>query len=300
MRSLASIVALVLLILPVSVQGWGFDVHRYVAGRAIDVLPVELKPFFEKARVFLTEHAIDPDLWRNAGWLEEPPRHFLDIDAYGKEPPFPELPHDYDAAVAKFGKEMVEKNGLLPWRVAEMHGRLVKAFDGIKSGTTPWATDDVKFFSAVLAHYVGDAFVPLHAVVNYDGKLTNQDGVHARFETDLFRRYQPKLTIAPPPVKPVTDAREFIFATLYDSFRLSSAVLAADARAIGDRDEYDDRYYDAFFAEIRPVLERRMSDAASGIAGIIVGAWELGGRPDMLREVPRPPRKRRPPGPPPA
>ena len=53
------------------------------------------------------------------------------------------------------------------------------------------------FFSATLGHYMGDAHVPFHAVLNYDGQLTNQHGIHARFEAMLFERYRDRLTIAP-------------------------------------------------------------------------------------------------------
>ena len=41
----------------------------------------------------------------------------------------------------------------------------------------------------MLGHYVGDAHVPLHAVLNYDGQLTGQTGVHARWESDLVDRF---------------------------------------------------------------------------------------------------------------
>ena len=54
------------------------------------------------------------------------------MDAFGP-PPFDALPHDKDAAIAKFGKEMVQKNGLLPWRLEEMHGKLVRAFADVKA-----------------------------------------------------------------------------------------------------------------------------------------------------------------------
>ena len=90
--------------------------------------------------------------------VEEPPQHFVDMDAFGA-PPFDALPHDKDAAIAKFGKEMVEKNGLLPWRVEEMYGKLVRAFADVKAERA-YAKDNIKFLSAVLAHYVGDAHVP--------------------------------------------------------------------------------------------------------------------------------------------
>ena len=111
---------------------WGFEAHRLIADRAIDLLPAAIRPFFVKHRAFISEHAIDPDLWRTAGWVEEPPQHFLDMDAFGPAP-FDALPREKDAAIAKFGKEMVQKNGLLPWRVEEMHGKLVRAFADVKA-----------------------------------------------------------------------------------------------------------------------------------------------------------------------
>ena len=53
---------------------------------------------FEKHRVAIVEHVIDPDLWRNVGFdADESPRHFVDMDAYGP-PPFKELPRDFDEA----------------------------------------------------------------------------------------------------------------------------------------------------------------------------------------------------------
>src|SRR3712207_4840809 len=74
---------------------WGFDVHKFILTGAIPLLPSEIRPFFEKYRDSIAEHSIDPDLWRTAGWIEEPPRHFMDMDAYGAYP-FKELPRVYE------------------------------------------------------------------------------------------------------------------------------------------------------------------------------------------------------------
>ena len=85
---------------------WGFEAHRLVMDRAIALLPDALRPMFEKHRALVVERAIDPDTWRTAGFEQEPPNHFLDIDwsGYGKYP-FTALPRDYTAAVAKFGRD---------------------------------------------------------------------------------------------------------------------------------------------------------------------------------------------------
>ena len=117
-----------------------------------------------------------PDLLRNLDVPGEPPRHFLDFDAYGPSP-FDALPRDFDAAVKKYGRETIEKNGTLPWRVGEIYGRLVKAFERAGRKET-YSIDDARLMSAVLAHYVADAYVPFHAAVNYDGQLTGQRGIH--------------------------------------------------------------------------------------------------------------------------
>jgi hypothetical protein len=271
---------------------WGFEAHRYIANRAIDLLPASIRPFFVERRAFIAEHAIDPDLWRTAGWLEEPPQHFLDMDAYGPAP-FDALPRDKDAAIAKFGKEMVQKNGLLPWRVEEMYTKLVRAFSDAGQ-KRPYARDNIAFLTAVMAHYVSDAHVPFHAVLNYDGQLTNQHGLHSRFESALFERYREKLAVRPTPITVGKPPREFIFDTLIVSASFVDPMLAADREAIGTGEVYDRAYYDRFFAKARPVLERRLSESIAATAAVITKAWEEGGKPD-LEYGPAPDRRRQPP-----
>ncbi len=274
---------------PVRLGAWGFDVHRFIAQEAIPLLPDAIRPFYEKHRGVFVEHSIDPDLWRNVGFEEEPPRHFVDLDAFGAYP-FGALPRDYDAAVKKFGKEMIDKNGLLPWRTAEIYERLVRAFERAGQGQ-PYGFDDITFFSAVLAHYVSDAHVPFHAIVNYDGQLTNQRGIHSRFESELFFRYRATLAIKPVARAPIRHARDFIFDALIDSSTLTEAILQADRKAVAGQEEYGDAYFEQFFAVVRPTLERRVSDAASAVAALVAGAWEQAGKPAILLDPPRTVRK---------
>src|SRR6478752_470652 len=111
MRTMAAAVALVGLVTPSPVHAWGFETHKFIVSRAIDILPDELRPFFQANRTFIVEHCIDPDLWRTAGFADEPPRHFLNIDAYGAYP-FAALPRDYDAAIATFGQDTLSARGV--------------------------------------------------------------------------------------------------------------------------------------------------------------------------------------------
>lgn len=289
MRPLIALSLVLCLAAPVRLGAWGFDGHRFIAQEAIPLLPGAIRPFFEKHRVVFMEHSIDPDLWRSAGFEEEPPRHFVDLDAFGAYP-FDALPRDYDAAVKKFGKEMVDKNGLLPWRTAEVYGWLVRAFERAGQGQ-PYAFDDIKFFSAVLAHYVSDAHVPFHAIVNYDGQLTNQRGIHSRFESELFSRFRPTLAIKPVARAPIRNARDFIFDTLIESATLTGPILQADRQAVAGKEEYGDAYFEQFFAAVRPTLERRLSEAASAVAALVTGAWEQAGKPAIPLDPPRTVRK---------
>jgi hypothetical protein len=281
-----------ILLAPSTASAWGFEAHRFIVARAIDLLPEPLRPFFEANRAFIVERAIDPDLWRNAGFTEEPPNHFLDFDAYGPYP-FKDLPRNYDDALRKHGLDKLKQNGLLPWRTYEIAGRLVRGFEALhKNGQ--YAESDIRFFSAIIGHYVADAHVPLHAVLNYNGQLTGQTGIHYRWEGELFVRYEKQLAIKPGALKSIANERDYIFETLLESSQLADDVLAADKKAIGNRDVYDDQYFATLFAETRPMLEKRLNDAINGVASIITSAWEHAGKPTLTANPPpRPPQRRR-------
>jgi Zinc dependent phospholipase C len=292
MRSVAIGLLTAILLVPSSANAWGFEAHKFIVSRAIDLLPEQLRPFFEANRAFIVERSIDPDLWRNAGFTEEPPNHFLDFDAYGPFP-FADLPREYDAALKKHGIDKLRQNGLVPWRTQEMAGRLIRGFEALhKNG--PYAHSDIRFFSAIIGHYVADAHVPLHAVLNYNGQMTGQTGIHNRWEEELFVRYQKELVIRPGNLKSISNERDYIFDTLLDSSQLADDVLGADKKAIGTGDIYDDRYFETLFAETRPILEKRLNDAITGVASMITSAWEQAGKPALsANPPPRTPQRRR-------
>src|SRR5687767_14102742 len=292
MRCIALGVFAAIVCVPSTAKAWGFETHKFIVARAIDILPEPLRPFFEANRAFIVERSIDPDLWRNAGFTEEPPNHFLDFDAYGPYP-FTDLPRNYDDALRKHGLDQLKQNGLLPWRTYEIAGRLVRGFEAVhKNGQ--YAESDIRFFSAIIRHYVADAHVPLHAVLNYNGQLTGQTGIHYRWEGELFIRYEQQLAIKPGALRPITNERDFIFETLLESSQLADDVLAADKKAIGNRDVYDDQYFATLFAETRPILEKRLNDAINGVASMITSAWEHAGKPTLTATPrPRPPQRRR-------
>jgi hypothetical protein len=281
---LAGLTGVCLLVMPVGLSAWGMEVHRFVTTRAIDGLPPELKPFYTARRAFISEHAVDPDLWRIVGLKndkgEEDPNHFLDMDGLDEPRPFTNVPRDWDAYVKRYGPERANRNGRLPWRTEEVYKLLVARFQDIAKGQ-PYAADNAAYLSAALMHYVQDAHVPFHAVTAYDGQATNQRGIHARFETDLVLRVRDTLTFAPVTIRPVSEIKAFIFDRLAESEALVDSILAADRAATAGREFYDDGYFEVFAKGARPIVERRLSDAASSAASVIVAAWTEAGRPAL-------------------
>ena len=285
-QAAAAVLACAIVFAPADVFAWGFEAHRYILSRAISLLPPEIRPFFEAERAFVVERSIDPDLWRTAGWEEEAPRHFVDMDAYGPHP-FKDLPHDFDEAVKRYGREFVLKNGTLPWRTEEIYRKLVEAFQQ-KAG---YSRDNIKFFSAVVGHYVGDAHVPFHAALNYDGQLTQQWGIHSRFEAELFDRSRARLRVHPKPVTAVPNVREYIFSVLTEGFLHVQPILDADKRAVAGREVYDDQYFAMMRGALQPLLEQRLAESITGVASVITAAWTEAGRLALpAKAPPRPPR----------
>jgi hypothetical protein len=139
--------------------------------------------------------------------------------------------------------------------------------------------------------------VPLHAVVNYDGQLTGQQGLHSRWESELFDRNRSRIKIAPVAIKPITNPRDFVFTTLLASNRAAANVLESDKSAVHGREFYDDAYFDAFAKGALPTLEQRLNDSIAAVAAAITGAWEQAGQPPVPTDMPRTPRRVRRPKP---
>ncbi|HMF98398.1 MAG TPA: zinc dependent phospholipase C family protein [Vicinamibacterales bacterium] len=292
MRNAARIIALLLVasMTPSAAFAWGFAGHRLIMRRAIELLPPELKPFYDRHRDELIVRAVDPDTWRNV-FSEEDPNHFLDYGAkeYGALP-FAELPRDRDAAIAKFGRATWRRNGTLPWRANDFFGDLKSAFENMKSGSA-FAGENAILYSAALSHYMQDANQPFHATINFDGQLTGNNGIHGRFETGLVERFESRLTISPAAPTPILNARDAAFDALLASYQLVDRILQADREAVSGKDTYDDDYFEKLFARTRPILERRIADSITATAAVLMGAWEKAGRPTLTIEGVRPAEK---------
>jgi len=89
------------------------------------------------------------------------------------------------------------------------------------------------------------------------------------------------MTINPAPIRIVGNTRDYIFEVALASYQLVPQILAADRDAIGTKAAYDDEYFEKFFTNIRPVLERQMAGAITATASAIVTAWTQAGKPAL-------------------
>lgn len=263
-----------------SLHAWGFTAHRLVNRKAIGALPPELRAFFQPDAAYVAEHSIDPDLARSGA---SDPNHFLNLDAFG-DYPFPDVGTNEAAHLARFGRDAPGK-GRVHWRVGELYTELVAAFRA-KEARRSLET------AAALGHFIADAHVPFHATLNYDGQLTGQRGLHARWESMLVERDEARLenAVQPAAATLIADPVAFTLETLRESFLRYGEALASDRDAVaGLRDlaetPEDERYQDFYYARLQAReharVESRLARAAWATASLWTSAWTEAGRPEM-------------------
>jgi hypothetical protein len=161
-------------------------------------------------------------------------------------------------------------------------GNLQREFAGYQA-RGPFGRYNVIFFAAWMTHYVSDSNQPLHTVMNYNGQLSGQTGVHTRFESMLFERTRTRLRIQPQPMAAIANPRDFMFDTIVEGTRLVPGILSADAAAIGTREVYDDAYYGRFTGR------RRCRTAPVALDRGVRGGDQLPGKPPANPRAAGPP-----------
>lgn len=276
-RLLLWFLAPVLLSLSSSAYAWGAYGHHFTNGLAIDCLPQELKPLYQANRAWIVKHAMDPDdYWRSQSKLEAP-HHFIDLDTWGDEAAL-NYPQDYWIACGLYGKDAVDKNGVVPWRIGLFYGRLVKAFQQKDSRA-------IVENSTWLGHYAADVHVPFHAVKNYDGQLTNQKGIHARFESTMVERQIKEQDLRPKPAVRLHNPVRMAFEWARTSMRLCPEVLSADRAAAAKDPAYGDIYYTEFGLTARSIALRRLNEGGHDLASLWYSAWIEAGKPALPEAI---------------
>lgn len=268
---------------------WGFYGHRQINYYAVFLLPPEMLVLYKPHIAFLAEHSVDPDKRRYAV-KEEGPRHYIDIDHYGKYP-YPLLPRKWSEAVAKFSEDTLMAYGIAPWWIPRMLGQLTNAFK---------EKDQAKILklSAELGHYIADAHVPLHASSNHNGQLTGQTGIHGFWESripELLAEKEWDFFIGR--AEYIASPDGFIWQRVLESAAAADTVLKvekalsrsfpADRRfAFEERNgtvikQYSSAYTVAYNNKLNQMVERRMRQSIFAVASFWYTAWVNAGQPDL-------------------
>ena len=255
-----------------SALAWGPVAHDIVTTWAIQTLPPEIRSFFENNRQFMVEHANDPDELMKTDRYERM-RHYIYLDKYGTFP-YLTLSHEYAQAKGKIASWTIIRNGVLPWQIGEFSLRLTKAMKA-----EDWA--EVKLDAAALAHYLADAHDPLHTTQNFDGQMTLQTGLSARFDINLVDHYSKFFIMHPESAEKIDDPTEYAFQTCLASNVWANLILWSDLRAREGLTDYTDEYYDRFYNRVGPTVVHEINEAAHDAGSYWYTAWLNAGRPQL-------------------
>ncbi len=261
-----------LLCLPHSALGWGANADRLATTKAVDILPDEVRSYFEGNRAYLVQHVLDPvDAAQKTPALAH--NRFIHFEKYGNFP-YSELPRDYRVASYKYSKRTLDQNGLLPWSVGLYSQKLTDDFRNHN-----W--DDARDAAAELAFYVAEAHDPFNSTINSDGHLAGQTGVDARFGSSLVDRYSQFFYLHPNQAVYIQDPTDHAFEMCLSAHSWIENVLLSDRRARATLSDYTDEYFDRFYSQAGAVLVRQISDASTDVASYWLTAWINAGKPQL-------------------
>jgi hypothetical protein len=171
----------------------------------------------------------------------------------------------------------LRRNGLLPWRQQEEFGNLRRAFEGFTRET--YGPGNAVLFAAVMSHYIQDAHQPLHASVNYDGQMTGNNGIHARFETALFEAVPVTADDSSGPADADPQLARCRIRCAAIQLRTGRSDPEGRRRSQAGQGDVRRRVLRAALHHVRPILEQRLGEAITATAGLIMGAWQQAGSP---------------------
>jgi hypothetical protein len=196
---------------------WAETGHRYIGRLGVEALPPSLPGFLHDPAVLdqIAELSREPDRWRGAGKTHDSDRdaaHFIDLDDQGLTlsgqalEALPERRADFEAALLAAHSD-VGKSGYLPYAIVDGWQQLAKDFAYWRIETAALARDkdpvhrawyamDLKLRQELIvrdlgvwSHYVGDASMPMHVSIHYNGwgdypnpGAFTQEHIHSPFE----------------------------------------------------------------------------------------------------------------------
>jgi hypothetical protein len=184
------------------VYAWGKRGHETVGSLAAQLLSEK-----HKGAEFLINHSFDMGYYNNVPdivWKSNPEtykkeffQHFMDMEDYSSV-----KASDWDSDKVAFFKkhpDIDNKAGRSFWRIQGLYSELEKISSTLSQKKVLSKEEQNSYqvkwllYAGVLGHYIADLAQPLHVTNKYDGKKTNQKGIHMWFEETLVDYLYPNL-----------------------------------------------------------------------------------------------------------
>jgi hypothetical protein len=253
---------------------WGEEGHRLITCKSIETLPGEPGKLRDWEDL-IADRSSDADKRREFDSTEIP-RHYIDIDFY-EEFRQGKMIKEFTGLTEIYGDSTVYAMGILPWATLDTYQKLITAFKKKNKEMIIRYTSD-------LAHYVQDGHQPMHTILNYDGQLTGQKGIHYRYESEMINRYLSHLTytVDPSSVKYIADPLDFIFEYITAANSYSGLLFEADNFSFNECGSRDDlEYYRLLWFKTQYITVVQFKSASESLASLIYSAWVDAGKPSL-------------------
>ncbi len=274
---------------------WGSWGHQHINHAAVFALPDTLRRFFYNHIDYITEEAVGPDIRKyTINDRAEFPRHYINLEVFGIRH-MDSLSSDQQELKSQFPDSIIQKAGILPWYILQMEDKLTRSFQsGRKS--------EILFLAADLAHYIGDANMPLHTSVNHDGQFTNQKGIHAFFEGQLPELFGKQYNLYTGDAIYIPDLKKETWSMIQLSFDKADTLLAVerklresfqndriyrlDSAGKSLKNKFNDpvhsyEYARQYHQQLNGMVERQIRNAIREVANYWYTAWINAGKPDL-------------------
>ena len=272
---------------------WGIFGHEHINNAAVMALPQPLQTFFYNHLDFITQESTVPDLRKyTLRDKAENPRHYIDMENFGA---VDSIPLPFEEVKKKYNEKFLADNGILPWYIQEMMTKLTKAFKEKRK-------TEILFLAGDLAHYIGDAHMPLHTSTNHDGQLTNQKGIHAMWESRLPELFGRKYNFYTGEAKYVDNVEKATWDIIKDTHSQVEPLLLVDRNlratftqeTMFEKDEkgnpaknkfndliYSKEFVTQFHGALNGMVESQMRKAIIATTNFWYTAWVNAGKPNL-------------------
>jgi len=232
-----------------STQAWGFSVHKEITSHAVDILPNPWKNYFKDLKNDLRDASIAPDQRKSID-PKEPARHYDDQDKPHKDKDVKYPSSDWN-------------DGVVSWAVENATKHLISA---LKANNQ---TAIIRYMGDI-AHYISDATQPLHATKNFDGQLTGNRGIHARFEQDVIEKnFNDAFDLSDfSELRVIDDPYNLTETEIHSGLDNVPQIMAADDLAQNNSDSFNSEYYNILYQELRPLIHDRLQLAIQNTANL--------------------------------